>query len=113
MPPPPQSNNNKNMISPKHNFQKIGPIFVRRTGLRFAVGVMVFFFSLGPFAFDPGALLFPELGRGASFFGKLIAYAATYTATYNAAGTYTWNAPVGVATATIETWGAGGGGGGV
>lgn len=32
--------------------------------------------------------------------------------TYSSAGTFTWTAPAGVTSATVETWGGGGGGGG-
>ena len=38
------------------------------------------------------------------------AQAATYTETFSTAGNFTWIAPIGVTTSTVETWGAGGGG---
>ncbi|MFT3980904.1 MAG: GEVED domain-containing protein [Ferruginibacter sp.] len=41
------------------------------------------------------------------------AAAQTRTATYSTAGTYTWVAPCGVTSITVEAWGGGGAGGGV
>jgi len=39
-----------------------------------------------------------------------MAQAATYTETFSTAGNFTWIAPIGVTTTTVEVWGAGGGG---
>ncbi|MFH1162304.1 MAG: hypothetical protein V1696_03475, partial [Candidatus Jorgensenbacteria bacterium] len=38
------------------------------------------------------------------------AWAATFTETFSTAGDFTWTAPVGVTTSSVEVWGAGGGG---
>ena len=54
-----------------------------------------------------------SMGGAAMFLTSHVAYAATDSAQFNIHGSYTWTAPVGVTSVSVEAWGGGGAGGSI